>query len=59
MRVELSCSVAKVVACALVNLCGIPGRIEAHNLQGSFRLNFCDHMELDSFCGAQGLGFKP
>jgi hypothetical protein len=32
MRVELSCSVAKVVACALVILCGIPGRIEAHNL---------------------------
>jgi hypothetical protein len=28
MLVELSCSVAKVVACALVNLCGIPGRIE-------------------------------
>jgi hypothetical protein len=32
MRVELSCSVAKVVACALMNLCGISGRIEAHNL---------------------------
>jgi hypothetical protein len=32
MRVELSSSVAKVVARALVNLCGLPGRIEAHNL---------------------------
>jgi hypothetical protein len=32
MRVELSCSVAKVVACALEILFGIPGRIEAHNL---------------------------
>jgi hypothetical protein len=32
MRIELSCSVAKVVVGALVNLCGIPGRIEEHNL---------------------------
>jgi hypothetical protein len=32
MRVELSCSVAKVVAFDLEILFGIPGRIEAHNL---------------------------
>jgi hypothetical protein len=32
MRVELSCSVGKVVACALEILFGIPGRIEAHIL---------------------------